>query len=143
MDERTQLTVEHQGILLDINWNPGSGIPVTELPTTYGIYAEIYWPTRGVRIGETGRSIRGKIRHDIRWFRSMHNGTAPPSELRRTIPIAMTAKEHGEEAFEFYVVSADHRLSDKSLRQDCERFMFAWLEEGAQYESWNHQRSWH
>jgi len=99
-------------------------------------------PKRGVRIGETGVSIRGKILHDIRWFQGMHAGTEKPEQLKRTIPIAKTAKEHGASGFAFYVVSDDPRLTDKQLRQDCERHLFKYLEEHPDYDSWNHQTTW-
>ena len=134
--------VEYRGILLAVNWKPGVGTSVAELPSTPGLYAEIHWPRRGVRVGETGTGIRRKIQHDIRWFKAMHEGRAPLEQLKRTIPIAQVAKELGAEAFEYYVVSVDPRLTEKSLRQDCERFVFRWLEAHSDYESWNHQKSW-
>ena len=134
--------IEFRGIELNVNWVTGQGTSVNELPTCAGVYAEIYWPERGVRIGETGISIRGKIRHDIRWFESMRNGTAAPNQLRRTLPIAMAAKKSGSNGFEFYVVSEDSNLTDKEIRQECERFMFKWLEEQIKYINWNRQKSW-
>lgn len=96
----------------------------------------------GVRIGETGFSIRGKIRHDIRWFNSMRDGTAPQAQLRRTLPIALAAKVTGAIGFEFNVVSVDLRLADKELRQDCERFLFDWVRRSDGLTDWNRQRSW-
>jgi hypothetical protein len=66
-----------RGVSLSPEFKRNCGLAVERLPATPGIYAEVYWPQRGLRIGETGRSIRGKIRHDIGWFKSMHNGTAP------------------------------------------------------------------
>lgn len=114
--------VTYHGIDLNVDWS-GDGQPVENLPTTAGLYAEVFLPERGVRIGETGKSIRGKIRHDIRWFRSMHNGTAPEHQLRRTLPIAEAAKRAGEVGFAFFVVSSDQRLQEKYLRQCCERFL--------------------
>jgi hypothetical protein len=95
-----------------------------------------------LRFGETGRSIRGKICHDIGWFKSMHNRTAPLAQLRRTLPIAEAAKATGVEGFEFYVVSNDPRLEDKALRQDTERFLFAWADRAAGFVNWNRQVSW-
>jgi hypothetical protein len=135
-------SIEFRGITLNVDWTLEDAVHASRLPACPGIYAEIHWPKRGVRIGETGVSIRRKIYHDLGWFKSMHDGTAPQEQLRRTIPIAMTAKEHGAAGFAFYVVSVDPRLKDKSLRQDCERHMFAWLEGHPNYHSWNHQKSW-
>lgn len=60
------MAIEHAGILLHTDWKPGGGTAPEDLPNLPGLYAEIYWPERGVRIGETGRSIRAKIQHDIR-----------------------------------------------------------------------------
>ena len=134
--------MKFRGIELSVNWATGQGTPVKELPTCAGVYAEIYWPESGVRIGETGISIRGKIRHDIGWFKSMRDGTAAPNQLRRTLPIAMAAKKSGPNGFEFYIVSADPRLIDKELRQECEKFMFKWLKEQVEYKNWNRQKSW-
>ncbi|WP_152450249.1 hypothetical protein [Roseivivax sp. THAF197b] len=91
----------------------GQGLAVEYITTRAGIYAEVYKPERGVRIGETGRSICGKIKHDIRWFRSMRDGTAPESQLRRTLPIAQAAKRTGDIGFAYFVVCSDPRLEDK------------------------------
>lgn len=130
-----------EGIELNIDWS-GKGLAVDQLPTSAGIYAEVYLPERGVRVGETGRSIRAKIRHDIRWFRSMRDGTAPEHQLRRTLPIALAAKKTGETGFAFFVVSSDHRLQEKNLRQSCERFLFDWVRDHPDWVDWNRQKSW-
>ena len=134
--------LEFSGLRLNVNWAQGRGIDPERLPNSPGIYAEIYWPELGVRIGETGNSIRGKIKHDIRWFEGMKNGTEKPEQLRRTLPIAMAAKRTGKIGFEFFVVCADPRLSDKALRQECERHLFDWVREHPDYEDWNRQTSW-
>lgn len=134
--------IEFEGIRLNVSWQPGRGSSPDLLPDRPGLYAEIYWPERGVRIGETGRSVRGKIRHDIRWMMSMRAGTAPPEQLRRTLPIAMAAKRTGHVGFEFYAVSVDPRLAEKSLRQEAERFLFSWVGGQAKLVDWNRQVSW-
>ncbi|WP_413875198.1 hypothetical protein [Albidovulum sp.] len=134
--------VNYRGIDLFVGWENGSGVAVSELPAKAGVYAEIYWPERGVRIGETGRSIRGKIRHDIRWFTSMMDGSAPPEQLRRTLPIAEAAKATGAQGFEFFVVSDNPLLAEKNLRQECERFLFRWLATAQGWVNWNRQVSW-
>jgi len=143
MNMKAKTSVIHfNDIPLNTDWQPGSGLQPSELPNTPGIYAEIHWPQKGVRVGETGISVRNKIRHDIRWFKAMHERTAPEAQLRRTLPIAEIAKAKGHSAFDFYLVSDDPRLSDKLLRQECERFLFAWLDKSDQYVNWNRQRSW-
>lgn len=72
----------------------------------------------------------------------MHNGTAPVAQLRRTLPIAEAAKATGVAGFEFYLVSADARLEDKNLRQEAERFLFAWADTTDSFVNWNRQVSW-
>lgn len=134
--------LDFKGVRLNVSWPPSSSRSPDLLPDKPGLYAEIYWPERGVRIGETGRSIRGKIRHDIRWLKSMHAGTAPPEQLRRTLPIAMAAKKSGVEGFRFYPISTDPRLVDKELRQDAERFLFSWVRAQQNLVDWNRQVSW-
>ena len=134
--------IEYGGVQLHVEWNPDNAFLVQDLPRCPGIYSEIYMPKRGVRIGETGRSIRGKIQHDIRWFRSMYDGSAPEAQLRRTLPIAEAAKKTGAEGFVFFVVSTDPRLFDKELRQACERHLFAWVGAHSSWIDWNRQRSW-
>lgn len=136
------MVIEFEGIRLNVSWIEGKGVEPEQLPNRPGIYAEIYWPERGVRIGETGNSIRGKIKHDIRWFEGMKNGTEKPEQLRRTLPIAMAAKRTGKVGFEFYVVSADPGLSDKALRQACERHLFDWVRKQPHFVDWNRQKSW-
>lgn len=131
-----------EGIRLNVFWLPERSRSPELLPDKPGLYAEVYWPERGVRIGETGRSIRGKIRHDIRWFKSMHAGTAPPEQLRRTLPIALAAKRSGDEGFGFYPISVDPRLADKEFRQNAERFLFSWVRSQRQWVDWNRQVSW-
>lgn len=142
INENAPCFLDFDGVCLDVAWVPGRGHSPDLLPDKPGLYAEIYWPERGVRIGETGRSIRGKIRHDIRWFKTMHAGTAPPEQLRRTLPIAMAAKRSGAVGFEFYPISVDPRLADKELRQSAERFLFFWVRSQQHWIDWNRQVSW-
>jgi len=141
-DPRSTPALDFRGIKLKVDWSPDNAMSIERLPTCAGVYAEIHWPKRGVRVGETGVSIRGKILHDIRWFQGMHHGTEAPEQLRRTIPIAKTAKEHGASGFAFYVISDHPRLRNKQLRQDCERHLFKYLEQHPDYDSWNHQTTW-
>lgn len=89
-----------KGLFLFTDFKPGSGLTVKQLPLLPGLYAEVYWPERGLRIGES-TSIRRKIRHDIGWIRAMHNGSADEKQLRRTTPITQAAKATGIEGFEF------------------------------------------
>jgi len=72
----------------------------------------------------------------------MHDGTAPVAQLRRSLPIAEAAKATGVVGFEFYLVSADARLEDKTLRQETERFLFAWADAADSFVNWNRQVSW-
>lgn len=57
-----------RGVLFDLPVVKGeSEGDVSNMPTLGGIDAEIHWPTRSVRIGETGNSMRGRNRSHMRW----------------------------------------------------------------------------
>lgn len=136
---------------LATDWNPGQGVnmaaPSSSVPACPGVYAEVHWATRGVRIGETGTSLRRKFAHDSAWMAHMHAGTAPPSQLRRLAmrsphPIVMSAAQDGPSAFEFFVVTRDLRIANDTLRHDVERYLFSWVRQQRTYLDWNRQRSW-
>lgn len=135
-----QDTILFRGIPLFIGFKQGEGLAVKQLPRTPGIYAEVYWPQHGCRIGETAQNdgIRGKIRGDIGWFRRHQAGIA--EDQHRTIPIALAANATGPDGFEFYVVSDDPRFVDKALRQEAERFLHALNLPGLV--NWNFQKNW-
>jgi hypothetical protein len=128
------------GIEMNLDFQQGTSDRLN-LPKTPGIYAEVCWPERGVRIGETGRSIRAKVSHDWSWFKRMYNGTAGQQDLNRPAAICKAAIEHGPDGFEAFLVSADPRLADKDLRQDCERKLFEVIRESG-WADWNLQSSW-
>lgn len=135
-----------QGISLFTEFKQGSGLAVERLPASPGIYAWIYWPERGLRIGET-KDLRGKSMSEIRWFKSMHNGTARQKDLRRLAlpdpsPYLQAAVATGDVGFELYLVSDDPRLKDKPLRQEMEIFLHDWAERADGFVNWNRQRSW-
>jgi len=129
-------------IPLFTTFEQGGEMKIDRLPSCAGTCAEIYWPQSGMRIGETGNAIRGKIPHDIRWFTSMNNGTPPPHQLRRSLPITEAAKATGALGFEFYVVSRDPRLADKASRQETDRFLFRWAKQAEGFVDWNRQKGW-
>ena len=140
-------TIMFQGIPLFVGFKQGEGLAVNQLPRTPGIYAEVYWPQRGCRIGETERydGIRGKVGGDDRWFDMMHDGTAPEKDLRRIHipnphPIVLAAAATGSVGFEYYVVSDHPRLKDMALRHEAERFLHALELPGLV--NWNFQKSW-
>ncbi len=127
-----------EGIELNVNWVKGEGLDPNSLPTSPGVFVEVYWRPKpdegigetgkpGVRIGQAGKSIRANIRHDIRWFEGMKNRTEKQEQLRRTLPIAMAAKATGKDGFEFYVASDNPRLENKNLRQRCKSRLFDFI----------------
>ena len=143
--------VSFRDLGLFTDWVRGRGVnmskPPIGIPACPGIYAEIHWATHGVRIGETGQSLRGKFIHDAQWMEQMHTGTAPESQLRRLRmsdphPIVVHAAEDGATGFEFFIVCSDTRLGETSLRQDTERFLFDWVRKQPALVDWNRQRSW-
>ena len=128
-----------KNIELNVNWSPELDVPVSRLPKSAGIYAEIHWRSHGVRIGESV-NIKYRIAQATGWFKGMHNGTEHPNQLRRNNIFCQAAKRDGHEGFSHYVVSTDSRLHDKELRKEVEFFLFDWVASHALYKDFNFQK---
>ena len=131
--------MEYKGILLDLEWTPEKDVPIDQLPSCAGIYAEIHWESFGVRIGHT-KNIRARHRESSNWSRGMHLGTANPSQLKRNNVFCQAAKRDGK--FGHYIISTDPRLNDKTLRLEVEAFLFDWVANHAIFQDFNFQRGW-
>lgn len=136
-------TVEFDGISLNVDWSIEKSSDPDRFPDVPGLYAIIHAYQLGVRIGETGNSLRRRIKREISWLNSMKARTASVEDLRRTLPYGLAAQLTGAPGFRFFVVSGNPRLVDKSFRQDCERFMFDWVRQNPTWVDWNRQKSWH
>lgn len=130
--------MEFQGIELNLDFRPGEG-SVANMPTGHGIYAEIHWPTRSIRIGES-KAVRARNRSHIRWADKHRNGTHPPKEANRRGPIVDLVKQWGSEGLEYYLISNDPRLEDRELRVECEKFLHEWSRQQDTYRNLNTQR---
>jgi hypothetical protein len=131
--------MDFQGIPLNLDFRQGLG-NVRDLPTGPGIYAQVHWPTRSLRIGES-QSVRKHNLAHIRWADKHRAGTHPAEEAARRGVIVELVKTWGSEGLEHYTISADPRLSDRVLRVECEKFLHAWARTQDQYVNINTQRS--
>ncbi len=134
--------VQYEGVRFSVNWRPGHGFDRQRAPRGSGLYSQIYWPDRAVRIGQSS-NIYSRVREAMAWAKNMQEGTARESQLRRTSPICERVKATGNAGFEFYTISADPRLKGRELRMECEAFLFGWFEatkEAGHWESWNLER---
>lgn len=143
-----------RGIELNLDWSEGKGVSLTDVqaqrlvPDSPILYAVVSHRLKLLRNGETARG-RGRVRHEARWMRDVHSGRGRACDYSRLRmvnpdPYVMAAVEHGPASFEFFVVSDDLRLVDKSLRQDLERALFRLVRRRMpRLESCNRQRSWH
>jgi hypothetical protein len=62
-------------IEFNMDWRQGSS-PRETLPRSYGVYCEIVWPVRGIRIG-ISKNIWGRHGRHVSWMRSMKKGRVP------------------------------------------------------------------
>ncbi|MEO0344111.1 MAG: hypothetical protein AAF198_11810 [Pseudomonadota bacterium] len=130
----------YRNIHLDLTFIEGKG-PVSNMPTHGGIYAEIHWPTRSIRIGETGNSMRGRNRSHMRWADKHLEGTHNEKEAARKGPIVDLVREWGSEGLEYYVITDDPRVrEDRELRVECEKRLHEWAREQTEFTNINTQR---
>lgn len=106
------MLIPYQGLDFLMSWQEGAGRSAPEMPGLPGIYAQVFWPRRAARIGQTG-NMRNRLREATSWAEGMHRGTARPSQLRRTSDLSMQVKASGNAGFEYFVVCADTSLSDE------------------------------
>lgn len=114
-------TLTFKGIQLNLTFAPGHG-DVNRMPVGHGIYAEVHWPTRSLRIGES-KAVRARNLAHIRWADKHRQGTHGPREAGRCGVIVELVKAWGSEGLEHYLVSNDPRLADRVLRVECEKYL--------------------
>jgi hypothetical protein len=128
--------LEYQGIFLNLDFQPGQG---GEMPAGPGIYAEIHWPTRSIRIGES-KNVRARNRAHIRWADKHQAGSHSPKEANRRGIIVELVKEWGSEGLEHFLISGDPRLADRELRVACEKRLHEWARQQTVFRDINTQR---
>jgi hypothetical protein len=124
------------GILFDMDWRKGSS-PCSALPRSHGIYCEVLWPVRGIRIG-VSRNIFDRHKGHASWMRSMKRGTG--SRTQRRGPLADHARAWGDIGLETFVLSTDPRLSDDQLRYECETELHRWAEHQTSWKNFNGEK---
>ena len=130
----------YRDIQFNLSFVEGGG-NVANMPTSGGIYAEIHWPTRSIRIGETGNSMRGRNRSHMRWADRHRNCTHNEKETNRQGIIVDLVKEWGSEGLEYYVITEDQRVrEDRELRVDCEKQLHKWAQVQTEFRNINTQR---
>ncbi len=130
--------MDFEGIPLHLDFRRGFG-DVSKMPTGFGIYAEIHWPTLNLRIGES-QNVRARNLAHIRWADKHRFGTHSPKETLRRGRIVDLVKEWGSEGLEHYLITSHPRLADRVLRVECEKFLHAWARTQTQYVDINTQR---
>jgi hypothetical protein len=128
-----------KGIDLNLDWTHETDVPIDKLPKCAGVYAQIHWPSNGVRIGHAA-NLRGRHQEARAWFNRMHNGTAPTNQIKRNNVFCQAAKRDGHAGFGHCIISIDSRLSDKVLREEVESFLFHFVATSERYLDFNYQR---
>mgnify|MGYP005862266707 CR=1 FL=1 len=132
----------YRGLYLHVNWIKGSGFYARDAPKSSGLYAQIYWPEKAVRIGQSS-DIRSRLSEATAWAKAMHLGTARVEQLRRTSEICERVKATGNSDFEYFVISESPEFSDKAFRLECEAFLFGWFASFAKarkWKNWNREK---
>jgi hypothetical protein len=124
------------GIEFNMDWREGAS-PRETLPRDYGVYCEIVWPVRGIRIG-ISKNIWGRHGGAASWMRSMKKGTG--SRTKRVGPYANHAKDWGDWGLETFVLSTDPRLQNDDLRYACETELHRWAEEQKEWKNFNAEK---
>jgi len=124
------------GIAFNMEWCAGAS-PAADLPQAYGVYCEITWPVRGIRIG-ISKNIRGRHRGAASWMRGMKKGTG--SRSGRAGPYANHAKDWGDLGLETFALSTDARLRDDEVRYACETELHRWAEEQTEWKNFNAEK---
>jgi hypothetical protein len=127
---------------LHVDWREKTGLSAEQMPRAAGLYAQIYWPDRAVRIGQSA-NIYSRLREATTWARDMQSGTARASQLRRTSELCERVKKSGNEGFKYFTISSHPMFVDESLRRECEAFLFGWFAAtaaGKKWRNWNGER---
>ncbi|MEM6382041.1 MAG: hypothetical protein AAF739_05150 [Pseudomonadota bacterium] len=130
----------YRAIQFNLEFVEGEG-NVSHMPTHGGIYAEIHWPTRSIRIGETGNSMRGRNRSHMRWADKHRMGTHNARETARQGVIVELAKQWGSEGLEYFVITDDPIIrEDREMRVQCEKWLHEWARVQTDFQNVNAQR---
>lgn len=105
---------------LNMDWRKGHG---RDLPRCAGVYVEVLWPVRGIRIGQS-RNIHSRHKGALRWYRAMKDGTDRNAMRRGILPDY--ARQYGADGLEPFVISADPVLEDEMLRKRLEAHLHQW-----------------
>lgn len=125
-----------EGIEFNMDWREGTS-PRPALPQRAGLYCEVIWPVRGIRIGRS-RDIRSRHDGHCSWMKSMKKGTG--SRTARSGPLADHARDWGDIGLETFVLSTDPRLADKDLADECERRLHHWAETQTMWKNFNGEK---
>ena len=129
----------YKGIELNLSFE-GEG-KVDDMPTHGGIYLEFHRPTRSIRIGETGNSMRARNRSHIRWADNHRYSRHTGKEAARKGVIVDLGKKWGSEGLEYYVITDDLRIrEDRDLRVACEKHLHEWARMQKDFRNINTQR---
>lgn len=121
-----------RGIEFNMNWEQGEGHQRRDShPRDAGVYCEIYWPVRGIRIGVSS-NIWSRHGGHLKWMRDLKAG-----KVTRKGPLAAHVKDWGNIGLEVFVLSVAAGLTDKQVREDCELELHTWAERQSNWKNFN------
>jgi hypothetical protein len=122
-----------RGIKFDMEWRKGTS-PYEVLPRKRrGIYCEVFWSVRGIRIGQA-MNIFSRHRSHGRWMLDIQSGKIKGREGR---PMADHARDWGELGYETFVLSTDLRLANNETIDTCENELHSWAKRQTDWKNFN------
>jgi len=118
-------------VVLNMDWRVRHG---QELPRCAGIYVEVLWPVRGIRIGQS-KNLYSRHKGALRWYRGMKAGTDRDVNRRGILPDY--AREYGDEGLEPFLISSDPTLEDELLRKRVEAHLHEWARKQTVWKNFN------
>ncbi|WP_107495464.1 hypothetical protein [Thalassobius sp. I31.1] len=121
-----------EDIKFNMNWKHGTGYRnCEELPETPGIYCEVYWPVRGIRVGEA-QNIKSNCIKNQKWMQS-----AAANRLNRQGPLINHLKDWGTGDIEIFVLSDHPSLESQKVRRGFKHALHIWAEEQEDWKNFN------
>ena len=127
----TNAVVQFMGVELQFQGEIGQSV---ELPKAPGIYAEVLWPAKGIRIGQA-KNIRSRHSRAKTWYRGKKIGRYP--DQRKDGKLANYARAHGTDGLEVFVISSGPDFEDEIFRKCVEAHLHEWARTQTVWDNFN------
>lgn len=127
----TSAVIPFMGVELSFQWEIGSSLVLPKAP---GVYVEVLWPAKGIRIGQA-KNIHSRHGGAKTWYRGMKNGRY--GDQRKDGKLANYAREHGTDGLETFVIASGPEFEDEIFRKRVEAHLHAWARTQTDWDDFN------